>query len=99
MKKKDELLKIRGLKIEANLEYDRRSRIVHGVDLTLHRGEEVEEADTETMLSSPQEDYTKSLWSVRSFEREPLAEPACRLLQGAFRHKPEKTGRRTARYD
>ena len=42
----------------------------------LLRGEEVEEADTETMLTNPQEDYTKSLWSVRSFEREPLADPA-----------------------
>ena len=35
----------------------------------LLRGEEVEEASTSTMLSDPQEDYTKSLWSVRSFKR------------------------------
>ncbi len=42
----------------------------------LLRGKEVEEADTETMLNNPQEDYTKSLWSVRSFEREPLEDPA-----------------------
>ncbi len=42
----------------------------------LLRGKEVEEADTETMLKNPQEDYTKSLWSVRSFKRESLAEPA-----------------------
>lgn len=41
----------------------------------LLRGKEVEEAATETMLKDPQEDYTKSLWSVRSFEREPLEEP------------------------
>ena len=33
----------------------------------LLRGDEVEEADTRTMLDSPQEDYTKSLWAVRSF--------------------------------
>lgn len=41
----------------------------------LLRGDEVEEADTETMLKSPREDYTKSLWAVRSFERKqkPLA--------------------------
>lgn len=35
----------------------------------LLKGDEVEEADTRTMLSKPQEDYTKSLWAVRSFER------------------------------
>ncbi|MCF2871445.1 ABC transporter ATP-binding protein [Octadecabacter sp. G9-8] len=35
----------------------------------LLRGDEVEEADTRTMLSNPQEDYTKSLWAVRAFER------------------------------
>ena len=35
----------------------------------LLKGDEVEEADTRTMLSSPQEDYTKSLWAVRAFER------------------------------
>jgi len=33
------------------------------------KGDEVEEADTRTMLSDPQEDYTKSLWAVRSFQR------------------------------
>ena len=35
----------------------------------LLRGDEVEEADTRTMLDNPKEDYTKSLWAVRSFER------------------------------
>ena len=35
----------------------------------LLRGEEVEDADTRTMLSAPKEDYTKSLWAVRSFTR------------------------------
>ena len=35
----------------------------------LLRGEEVEEADTRTMLSQPKEDYTKSLWAVRSHAR------------------------------
>ncbi|MEM9433538.1 MAG: ABC transporter ATP-binding protein [Pseudomonadota bacterium] len=35
----------------------------------LLKGDEVEEADTRTMLASPQMDYTKSLWAVRSFER------------------------------
>ncbi len=35
----------------------------------LLKGDEVETAETRTMLSDPQEDYTKSLWAVRSFER------------------------------
>ncbi len=35
----------------------------------LLKGDEVEEADTRTMLSQPKEEYTKSLWAVRSFER------------------------------
>ncbi|MCK0151227.1 ABC transporter ATP-binding protein [Marivita sp. S6314] len=35
----------------------------------LLKGDEVEEADTRTMLSAPKEDYTKSLWAVRAFER------------------------------
>jgi peptide/nickel transport system ATP-binding protein len=35
----------------------------------LLKGEEVEEADTRTMLETPTEDYTKSLWAVRSFTR------------------------------
>jgi len=35
----------------------------------LLRGEEVEQAPTAEMLENPQEDYTRSLWSVRSFKR------------------------------
>ena len=44
----------------------------------LLKGDEVEEADTRTMLDSPQEDYTKSLWAVRSFrsEQKPSADPS-----------------------
>ena len=33
------------------------------------KGDEVEESDTRTMLSDPKEEYTKSLWAVRSFQR------------------------------
>ncbi|MCC5962547.1 MAG: ABC transporter ATP-binding protein [Rhodobacteraceae bacterium] len=40
----------------------------------LLKGDEVEEADTATMLAAPQQDYTKSLWAVRGFQRE--AQPA-----------------------
>jgi peptide/nickel transport system ATP-binding protein len=41
----------------------------------LLKGREVEEAPTEKMLSSPQEEYTKSLWAVRSFQRDQKARP------------------------
>ena len=41
----------------------------------LLKGNEVEEADTETMLTNPKEDYTKSLWAVRSFKREQKPRP------------------------
>ncbi|MGI9316043.1 MAG: ABC transporter ATP-binding protein [bacterium] len=39
----------------------------------LRYGETVEDADTRTMLSDPKEDYTKSLWAVRSFRKEEVA--------------------------
>ncbi len=39
----------------------------------LLKGDEVEEAETREMLSSPKEDYTKSLWAVRSFQRKQKA--------------------------
>ena len=42
----------------------------------LLKGDEVEEADTVTMLDSPQEDYTKTLWAVRSFQRAQKSRPA-----------------------
>lgn len=35
----------------------------------LRYGEEVEEAETRKMLEHPEEDYTKSLWAVRSIEK------------------------------
>lgn len=35
----------------------------------LRYGETVENADTRTMLSHPEKEYTKSLWSVRSIEK------------------------------
>ncbi len=35
----------------------------------LRYGEEVEEAGTQQMLSQPEEDYTRSLWSVRSLQK------------------------------
>ncbi len=41
----------------------------------LLKGDEVEEADTATMLSSPQEEYTKSLWAVRSFRKPQKSRP------------------------
>ncbi len=41
----------------------------------LLRGDEVEEAETRKMLADPEEDYTKSLWAVRSFQREQKPPP------------------------
>ena len=38
--------------------------------MVLRYGKLVEEAPTRTMLSAPQEDYTKSLWAVRAFQRQ-----------------------------
>lgn len=35
----------------------------------LLKGEEVEESDTRSMLASPSQDYTKSLWAVRTHAR------------------------------
>ena len=41
----------------------------------LLKGDEVEQADTATMLKSPKDDYTKSLWAVRSFQRGEKSRP------------------------
>ncbi len=41
----------------------------------LLRGHEVEEAPTQEMLDKPKEDYTKSLWAVRSFQRAQKSRP------------------------
>ena len=41
----------------------------------LLKGDEVEEADTRTMLKSPKQEYTKSLWAVRSFQRKQKPKP------------------------
>ncbi|WP_422050883.1 ABC transporter ATP-binding protein [Shimia sp.] len=41
----------------------------------LLKGDEVEEAPTEEMLSNPKEEYTKSLWAVRNFRREERPRP------------------------
>lgn len=41
----------------------------------LLKGNEVEESDTRSMLENPQEEYTKSLWAVRSFQREQKSRP------------------------
>ena len=41
----------------------------------LLKGEEVEEAPTERMMKSPKEEYTKSLWAVRSHQRKQKTRP------------------------
>ncbi|SIS52252.1 peptide/nickel transport system ATP-binding protein [Roseivivax lentus] len=42
----------------------------------LLKGDEVEEAPTREMLDHPQEEYTRSLWAVRSFKRPAKPVPA-----------------------
>nr|BFD41657.1 ABC transporter ATP-binding protein [Pseudomonas sp. FFPRI_1] len=44
--------------------------------MVLRHGQLVEQAQTRRMLSDPQQDYTKSLWAVRSFSTEPKPQPA-----------------------
>ena len=41
----------------------------------LLKGNEVETSTTEDMLDNPQEEYTKSLWAVRSFQRDQKHRP------------------------
>lgn len=41
----------------------------------LLKGNEVEEAPTKQMLDNPREEYTKSLWAVRSFKRDQKSRP------------------------
>jgi len=41
----------------------------------LLKGDEVEEADTRSMLENPRDDYTKSLWAVREFKRDQKPRP------------------------
>ena len=41
----------------------------------LLKGDEIEEAPTDKMLENPEEDYTKTLWAVRSFKREQKQRP------------------------
>ncbi|MBM3103977.1 ABC transporter ATP-binding protein [Pseudomonas sp. V1] len=44
--------------------------------MVLRNGKRVEEADTRSMLDAPTQEYTKSLWAVRSFHTEPKPRPA-----------------------
>ncbi|ROL70829.1 ABC transporter ATP-binding protein [Pseudomonas vranovensis] len=63
--------------------------------MVLRHGKLVEEADTRTMLDTPQQDYTKSLWAVRSFRTEPKPYPAqatplleVRKASASYGHQP-----------
>ena len=42
----------------------------------LLKGDEVEEADTRSMLENPKDDYTKSLWAVRDFKKDQVPRPS-----------------------
>ena len=63
--------------------------------MVLRHGKLVEEADTRSMLSQPQQDYTKSLWAVRSFRTEPKPCPVqeqplldVRQVCASYGHQP-----------
>ncbi|AAY94817.1 ABC transporter ATP-binding protein [Pseudomonas protegens] len=63
--------------------------------MVLRHGKLVEEADTRTMLDAPQQDYTRSLWAVRSLRTEPKPCPpqATPLLEvrkasASYGHQP-----------
>ncbi len=43
--------------------------------MVLRYGELVEEADTDTMMASPKQDYTKTLWAVRTFKKQSTGTP------------------------
>lgn len=43
--------------------------------MVLRHGKTVEQADTRTMLATPREDYTKSLWAVRAYGKQQTPPP------------------------
>jgi peptide/nickel transport system ATP-binding protein len=43
--------------------------------MVLRYGELVEEADTDTMMADPKQDYTKTLWAVRTFKKQSTGTP------------------------
>lgn len=48
------------------------AQLAHRI-LVLRHGRAVEEAPTRTMLATPREDYTRSLWAVRNLQKTPAA--------------------------
>lgn len=54
--------------------------------MVLRHGELVEEQQTARMLESPRQDYTRSLWAVRSLEKEEAAAAAAPILQVSHVH-------------
>ncbi|MGF6393417.1 ABC transporter ATP-binding protein [Pseudomonas plecoglossicida] len=63
--------------------------------MVLRHGSLVEEAQTRTMLSAPQQQYTQSLWAVRNFHTSPKACPGhekplleVRKADASYGHQP-----------
>ena len=52
----------------------------------LLKGDEVEQADTKTMLEDPKSDYTKSLWAVREFKKEQVPRPTDGVALVSVKH-------------
>lgn len=67
--------------------------------MVLRHGKLVEEADTRSMLSQPQQDYTKTLWAVRSFRTEPKACPVRDVPLLEVRHAYASYGRQPVLHD
>ena len=51
------------------------AQMAHVIKVLL-KGNEVEEADTRSMLENPKDEYTKSLWAVRDFKRDQKPRPS-----------------------
>lgn len=59
------------------------AQLAHRI-LVLRHGRAVEEAPTRTMLATPREDYTRSLWAVRNLQKAPAAPGGTVLAMSAI---------------
>ena len=67
--------------------------------IVLRFGEVVEEADTPTMMASPQQDYTKTLWAVRTFKKESFGAAAADQPLVSVQHVTAAYGSTTVLHD
>ncbi len=60
------------------------AQLAHRI-LVLQHGRAVEEAPTRTMLATPREDYTRTLWAVRNLRKEPRSSATVALAMTGIR--------------